>query len=159
MAPLFPKLPDDALFLSMTDSEDPLASYSPYPFELDGMEWPSVEHYAQAMAFDSPAMMAKIRDTPHPDLARKAARRAFWKKRRDWKKRRRVVMTRGVYIKCRTHPEAARALLDTGDRHIVENSLYDHFWGCGRDQRGDNHYGRVLMDVRDKLRQEADPER
>ena len=37
---------------------------------------------------------------------------------------------------------------------IVESSLYDHYWGCGRDQRGHNYYGKMLMDVRDKLRAE-----
>jgi ribA/ribD-fused uncharacterized protein len=63
-------------------------------------------------------------------------------------------MTRGIYIKCRTHKEAADALLETGDQKIVESSQYDYYWGCGRDGRGHNTYGRVLMAVRDKLREE-----
>ena len=49
----------------------------------------------------------------------------------------------------------AEALLATGDNPIVENDQYDYYWGCGRDRRGDNTYGKVLMDVREKLRQEA----
>jgi ribA/ribD-fused uncharacterized protein len=64
-------------------------------------------------------------------------------------------MTRAVYTKCRTHPEVAARLLATGDRRLVENNSYDYYWGCGRDRRGDNHYGRVLMNVRARLRQEA----
>ena len=63
-------------------------------------------------------------------------------------------MTRGIYVRCRTHPELAEALLDTGDTKIVENSNFDYFWGCGRDRRGENRYGKVLMNVRARLREE-----
>jgi len=44
-----------------------------------------------------------------------------------------------------------QALLDTQEEQLVENSQYDYFWGCGRDRRGDNHYGKVLMGIRSKL--------
>ena len=48
----------------------------------------------------------------------------------------------------------AEALLATGDTHLIENNNYDYFWGCGRDRRGENMYGKVLMNVREKLREE-----
>ena len=63
-------------------------------------------------------------------------------------------MTRAVYIKCRTHSEVSQALLATGKETLVESSQYDYFWGCGRDGRGNNAFGKVLMAVRDKLTQE-----
>jgi predicted NAD-dependent protein-ADP-ribosyltransferase YbiA (DUF1768 family) len=63
-------------------------------------------------------------------------------------------MTRGTYIKCRTHPEVTQVLLDSGDIEIKEVSQYDYFWGSGRDLRGKNSYGKMLMGVRDKLREE-----
>ncbi len=61
------------------------------------------------------------------------------------------MMTRGIYIKCRSHDDVARTLLGTGEKNIIENSQYDYYWGCGRDGRGENVYGKVLMDVRNKL--------
>ena len=61
-------------------------------------------------------------------------------------------MTRGVYMKTQVHEEVLAALLATGERQIVETSQYDYFWGCGRDTRGHNHYGRILMDIRARLR-------
>ena len=64
-------------------------------------------------------------------------------------------MTRGIYIRCRTYPHLAEQLLATGDRHLVENSQYDYYWGCGRDRRGNNAYGKVLMKVRAKLLEES----
>jgi predicted NAD-dependent protein-ADP-ribosyltransferase YbiA (DUF1768 family) len=62
--------------------------------------------------------------------------------------------TLSTYTKCHNHPEVAQRLLDTGDRTLVETSQYDYFWGLGRDRRGSNVYGAVLMDVRKKLQEE-----
>jgi len=75
--------------------------------------------------------------------------------RKDWKTIQRSMMTRGTWIKVHQYPEIAQKLLDSGERMIVESSNYDYYWGCGRDQRGHNYYGKMLMDVRNKLRQEA----
>ena len=51
--------------------------------------------------------------------------------------------------------DVASALLDTGDQLIIENSAYQHFWGIGRDQRGENQLGNIWMDVRQKLREKS----
>ena len=45
-------------------------------------------------------------------------------------------------------------LLDSGDEPIRDTSLYDYFWGTGRDQGGENRFGEVLMAVRNRLREE-----
>lgn len=156
---MFPaKIADDAIFLSREDASHPLATFSPHSFSLDGADWPSLEHYFQAAKFSEPGLRLKIARAPTPDRAQKIARRYFWRRRKDWKKIQLVVMTRGVYIKCRTHGEVASALAATGERQLVEASLYDHYWGCGRDQLGHNYYGRVLMDVRKKLGEEYQPQ-
>jgi len=152
---LFVKIPEDAVLLSRDDASHPLAAYSKHDFELDAAQWPSVEHYFQAMKFLDPALQEKIRQAPHPKMAARIARNNFWKIRRDWKKIRRVIMTRATYIKCRSHAEVANALLATENRAIVERSLYDHYWGCGRDQRGHNYFGKMLMAVRDRLVEEG----
>jgi ribA/ribD-fused uncharacterized protein len=146
--------PDNALYLSRSDVNEPLSSYSRHGFELEGVFWPSVEHYFQGMKFESPADREKVRLAEHPAKARRLGRSRFRKLRKDWSQVRRVIMTRAVYTKCRTHSEVAERLLATGDVNLVESSQYDYFWGCGRDRRGHNTYGQVLMDVRRKLRQE-----
>lgn len=145
----------DAVFLSRTDVNEPLSSYSRHGFYLDEAEWPSVEHYFQAMKFEDDDHREAIRSAPHPGKARRLGRSRRRKLRADWAKVRRVVMTRAVYTKCRANPEVAERLLATGDSRLVENNAYDYFWGCGRDRRGRNIYGQVLMDVRRKLREEA----
>ncbi len=151
---IFPEINEDALFLSRSDTTENLGSFSKHGFDLDEAYWPSVEHYFQAMKFEDADYREKIRTADHPKKARKLGRSRLRKIRADWSKVKTVVMTRGVYIKCRSYPDIAEQLLATADRKLIENSQYDYYWGCGRDRRGENHYGKVLMNVRSKLREE-----
>lgn len=155
---IFPEIDEDAIFLSRSDATEDLGTFSKHAFTLEDLEWPSVEHYFQAMKFDDVDYREKIRQAAHPKKARQLGRNRFKKIRKDWAKVKTVVMTRGVYIKCRAHPEIAEQLLSTDKRKLIENSQYDYFWGCGRDRRGENHYGKVLMSVREKLRAELSEE-
>ena len=150
---IFTVTPRDDIYVSRSDANSPLAAWSKHGFELDGAEWPSVEHYYQGMKFEDPQIREMIRAAPHPKDAEKLAKKNKKKIRKDWEKIKTTVMTRGIYIKCRTHPEAADALIKTGSKSIVENSQYDYYWGCGRDARGKNTYGKILMEVRDKLKE------
>ena len=151
---MFSSPPDDRYFLARTDVNHPLSAYSRFGFELDGAEWPSVEHYYQGMKFEEGELRESILAADHPAQAAKLAKASKKLVRKDWKQIRQVMMTRAVYTKCRTHQAIADKLLATGDRQIVETSMYDYYWGCGRDGRGYNTFGKVLMSVRDKLRQE-----
>ena len=150
---LFPE-PGERYYLSRSDVNHPLSSYSRFEFELDDSKWPSVEHYYQGMKFEPGELRESVRMSDHPEKAKKLAKANKKLVRKDWEKVREVMMTRAVYIKCRTHETVATALLATGEQKIVESSQYDYFWGCGRDGRGRNAYGKVLMAVRAKLLQE-----
>jgi ribA/ribD-fused uncharacterized protein len=153
---MFSSKSDDRYYVVRTDVDNPLSAYSKFGFELDGAEWPSVEHYYQGMKFEQGELRDSIRSADHPAKAAKLAKANKKLIRRDWSQVRQVMMTRAVYTKCRTHQAIADMLLDTGDQQIVETSVYDYYWGCGRDGRGHNTYGVVLMAVRDKLMQERD---
>ncbi|WP_419812140.1 NADAR family protein [Bacterioplanoides sp.] len=152
---LFPEENLNSHFFSRHDANELLGSASPHGFYLDDQDWPSVEHYFQAMQFDNPGFQEKIRHTKTAEDAIKFTKWRFWQRRKDWKQRRQVLMTRAMYTKCKAHLEVAAALLDSGDQTLVENSMYDYFWGCGRDRRGQNQFGKILMNVREKLQQET----
>lgn len=154
MASLFSPEVLNAEFLSRSDVFNELGSFSHHSFLLEDREWPSVEHYYQAMKFADEDYQEQIRAAEHPKRARKLGRSRRRKRRDNWRKLKVTYMTRAVYTKCRTYPQIAAALLASGDRHLMENSNYDYFWGCGRDRRGENMYGQVLMNVRAKLREE-----
>jgi ribA/ribD-fused uncharacterized protein len=106
------------------------------------------------MKFKPGELRDAIRDADHPAKTQKLAAQNKKQVRDDWKQVKDIIMTRGIYIKCRTHSEAANALLATGRKTIIENSQFDYYWGCGRDGRGHNTFGKVLMSVREKLRDE-----
>ena len=145
----------EPLYVSRSDESNPLSSFSRHGFSLDEADWHTVEHYYQGMKFTDPEHRAAIRSKSSPAEARQLAEKHARAVRKDWKKIRQTIMTRGFYTKCLTHPEVAKALLMTDTRKIVENSMYDYYWGCGRDGRGHNTYGKVLMAVREKLRTEG----
>jgi hypothetical protein len=122
-------------------------------FELEGMFWPSAEHYFQAMKFQDEALQAAIRAAATPKQAQQMGRK-FWlrrKIRKDWAALKVTVMTRALYTRCKTHADAAAAVLATGERQLVEDNAYNYFWGCGRDRRGENQYGKIIMRLRSKL--------
>jgi ribA/ribD-fused uncharacterized protein len=108
------------------------------------------------MKFEEGEIRESIRSSDHPAEASKLAKANKKLVRKDWSQVRQVMMTRAVYTKCRTHREIADLLLSTGDKHIVESTMYDYYWGVGRDGRGHNVFGIVLMAVRDKLTEEQD---
>lgn len=152
--PLFPDQTQDSLYFSMVDKGELLSRSSSHSIKLDDKEWPSVEHYFQAMQFIDEPYQEKIRLSGNSEQAIKLGKSWFKKKRPDLKQVRTTLMTRAIYIKCRTHPEVQTRLIETGDIKLVENSQFDYYWGCGRDHRGENHYGKVLMNVRAKLNSE-----
>ncbi len=151
---LFPPINDDSTYFSMYDNETPWSRYAIKPFQLENAEWQSIEHYFQAMKFDNESYREKIRLAETPQAAEKLGNARFKKKRSDWKAVETTVMTRAIYTQSRTYEEISAALLATGDENLVEDSQFDYFWGCGRDRRGENHYGQVLMNVRTKLQEE-----
>ena len=153
---MFDAAPEDALFVSRLSASELLGTTSRHAFQLEDRIWPTVEHYVLAMQFSDERKQEKIRLLDDPMKARKVGKTGFFQRpRSDWDSVKRVYMTRGVYTKCQAHPEVAAALLATGDDKIIENDQYDYYWGCGRDRRGNNIYGRILMEVRDKLREES----
>ncbi len=151
---IFTSIDEDVVCIARANVEEPLASFSLSEFELEGLSWPSVEHYFQGMKFPKGDYQEQIRHAPTAKQAQKLGRSRFKKIRKDWKEVREVIMTRGVYTQCRTHNELAQKLLNTQQKILVDNTQYDYFWGCGRDRRGENAFGKVLMSVRDKLRAE-----
>lgn len=74
-------------------------------------------------------------------------------------------MKRGVKAKFSQNEELLKTLLSTGEKVLMECSTNDLIWGIGIDidseeiynpgaWSGKNHLGRILMSVRDELREE-----
>ena len=152
---LFPEIDTNVHYFSRIDEEETLGTWIHCPFRLENKEWLTIEHYFQAMKFADETYQEKIRLAASAKQARKLGRTRFKRIKTNWRDLRAVFMTRAVYTRCKTYPDLARHLMNTGSKKLMENSQYDYYWGCGRDRRGTNMYGQVLMNVRDKLRDES----
>lgn len=118
-------------------------------YEHDGS---TVEHRYQAAKTDDMTWAARILSAPTPGAAKKLGRRAPM--RPTWDDEKVAVMLTLLRAKF-TRPDLARHLLATGDATLIEGNWWgDRFWGVC-DGEGENHLGRLLMQVRDELRQET----
>lgn len=140
-----------------------LSNFSLNPVEYDGVTWPTSEHAYQAAKTHDKDKKTMIQLCDSPGLSKKAGKKLTL--RADWHEVRVRIMNEIVRSKFANNPTLTRKLLATGDASLSEaNSWHDNFWGnctCGRsacDYSGYNHLGRILMGVREELR-DAENER
>lgn len=134
------------------------SNFSPHGIELQGTNWPTVEHYYQAQKFVGTAnasLIPVIHAAQTPEDAAALGRDRTRQVRPDWEQVKTQVMREAVLKKFLTHTDIAAILISTGDELIVENSPTDYYWGCGTDKTGHNHLGKVLMSVRQEIRQQS----
>ena len=131
------------------------SNFSPHPVQCQGLHWDTVEHFYQAQKFvttPDAAIIPIIRAAPTPESAAALGRDPKYSPRHDWERVKQAVMWEGVLQKFMTHPKIAAILLSTGNAEIIEDSPVDYYWGCGVDGTGYNHLGKLLMKVRQHLR-------
>lgn len=86
----------------------------------------------------------------NPSEAKKYGRRC--KLRLDWEDEKIKVMEDIVFNKFQSNDVLKEKLLDTGDALLIEgNDWNDKFWGVCNGE-GENHLGKILMNVRTMLR-------
>jgi ribA/ribD-fused uncharacterized protein len=140
-------------FYSARDAEfGCLSNFSPHGFELDGLYWPTSEHYFQAQKFAGTRHVEEVRRARTPKLAANMGRERNRPLRSDWEQVKDDLMRKAVLRKFETHAEIRAILLGTGDEEIVEAAPGDYYWGCGADGSGKNMLGIILMEVRETLR-------
>jgi N-glycosidase YbiA len=128
------------------------SNFAPYPVRMEGIIWPTSEHYFQAMKFEDDVYREKIRCAASPMIAAKMGRDRRMPIRKDWEAVKIGIMRNVVQAKFIQHPDIGRVLVSTGDAAIVEHTKNDSFWGDGGDGSGQNWLGRLLMDVRSELK-------
>ncbi|MEO0443225.1 MAG: NADAR family protein [Pseudomonadota bacterium] len=144
---------ENAIRFSRLDKQHFFATVSNHSFQLEDRVWPTAEHYYQAHKFEGLPYEKIILTANTGRQAHKAGNRWLKRKVHGWKDKRRLWMTRALYRKALEYEQVKNALLATNEALLIETSLYDHYWGIGRDQRGQNMLGKVWMDIRNKLQQ------
>jgi predicted NAD-dependent protein-ADP-ribosyltransferase YbiA (DUF1768 family) len=153
------------------------SNFSLFGFELDGIRWPTAEHYFQASKFTNLEYRAIISMANTPNKAfilgqqkKKGGYASLWTLNRsdgrllnelidqykdvtlireDWQVYRLEVMRKILKAKFSQNPNLHKLLLSTKGRDLIENSPRDSFWGVGKNKQGENFLGKLLMELRD----------
>ena len=134
-----------------------LSNFYESPFEVDGITYPTAEHFFQAMKSKDVEGRKKIAAAPTPGKAKRLGRTI--ELRKDWEEIKVAVMKFGLAQKFRI-PELREKLLATGHEELIEgNFWHDNTWGnclCAdcQDIPGRNMLGMLLMELRTKIRYE-----
>jgi hypothetical protein len=129
------------------------SNFAAYPVTLDGVLWPTSEHYFQAQKFHDEAQREAILTTESPMDAARMGRDRSKRLRENWESIKDEVMYRVVLAKFAQHPGIRSQLLSTDDAPLVEHTKNDSYWGDGGDGSGKNMLGQILMRVREEIRQ------
>jgi len=142
-------------FYRTGDAYGEFSNFASFPIQLKGVEWPTVEHYFQAQKFVGTVHEEEVRLAESPMTAAKMGRQRSRPLRNDWESVKDDIMREAVLAKFQQHPDLLNLLLSTGDADIIEHTTNDAYWGDGGDGSGKNMLGRILMEVRDRLRRDS----
>lgn len=139
-------------FFSQSDTHREFSNFAPFAIDLDGVQWPTTEHYYQAQKFTDAALQTKIREAAKPIIAKNLADKHREQVRPDWDAVKDEVMYHAVRRKFELHPALQQLLLATGDDEIAEAAPTDYYWGIGRERTGQNKLGKIIERIRAELR-------
>lgn len=131
-----------------------LSNFWPAAVVLDGHRYPSVEHAYQAAKSLDFRQRLQIRCLPTPGAAKRAGKTVSM--RPDWETVKLFVMEDLLRQKFSRAPLQG-LLIGTSPLQLVEvNTWGDVYWGVCRG-KGQNHLGRLLMQIREELRASIKP--
>lgn len=134
---------------SFTGDHKFLSNFYPCKVELDGVEYPSVEHaYQAAKTLDKDERKAfHKRPLPTAGESKKLGRKL--KLRPDWESVKLQVME-NLLVQKFADDHLKGLLQETGDATLIEGNYWgDNFWGVDKKKGGKNHLGKLLMKIRD----------
>lgn len=131
-----------------------LSNFWPARVSWQGITYPTVEHAYQAAKTLLPSEQARIADCETPGKAKRLGRKIHV--RSDWDEIKLKVMKDLLRQKF-AHDELRAMLLETEHALLIEDNHWgDTYWGQSGG-KGENWLGRLLMDVRDEIREELGP--
>lgn len=165
--------PTPVLFHGADESKGEYRTFSnmsQHPIEVEGVQYPTVEHYFQGMKakeFGDKEMEEKIVKAKTPKAVKAMGKKVKNFIKEVWDAKRDEVMRTGVRAKFIQHPELRKQLLETGDRPIGEADARNLYWGIGtavtsekskfpEKWRGQNKMGKLLMELREEFKSQSD---
>lgn len=138
------------MICQFTDQYAFLSNFHPCRIFYENDWYPSVEHAFQAAKTTNPEERRRIREAKTPGKAKSLGRQVTL--RPGWPIVKLKVMKSLVKQKF-IKGELRDKLIATGEEELIEgNSWNDHYWGVCNGH-GENHLGKILMDVRSEVAQ------
>lgn len=145
------KVTDDGIFGFFEDHRF-LSNYHVCEIIYDGRVYSSTESAYQSAKF--PDSLRKQFVYLSPLEAKKLGNSLKMNKEQieRWNMKRLDVMREVCEYKFFNHPELRTMLLATGDKYLEETNYWgDTFYGVYK-SKGENHLGKILMDIRNKIK-------
>lgn len=148
---------EEIKFYSTSGEFGCFSNFSRHPVRMGKHVYETSEHYYQAQKFKGAddAWMAKVGSAPNPSRAAKMGRSRKHPLRPDWEKVKDGVMYDVLKTKFTQHVDLREILLGTDDAVLIEHTANDSYWADGGDGSGKNMLGKLLMRLRDELKNEA----
>ena len=127
------------------------SNFYPAVITLRDKEWPTTEHFFQAMKFEGSSYADTIRTAANPTKAKRLGKSRAHPLRTDWESVKLPLMLEALRAKFTQHEKLREVLLSTGNAPIAEHTRRDRTWGDGGDGSGQNLLGKALMQVRTEL--------
>lgn len=131
------------------------SNFSPHTIEFEGMLYPTAEHAYHAAKFNDPNIRSKIQKAISPLEAFKLGKKYTSQRKENWDEIKVDTLYQILKQKLSQHREVKIALLSTEDEVIVEDNPLDDFWGNGPDGKGQNQMGKLLMKIREEIKNAA----
>jgi len=128
----------------------PLSNFYETPFRIGSFIYPTNEHWYASNKSDDFYEKIDIIMADTPKEAKLMGREVETPKK-NWEQKKLSYMWKGLKAKFQ-NPQLREYLLNTGDAELVENNIFDSYWGCGRDGNGKNMLGKMLMMLREQIR-------
>lgn len=149
-------LNSDSVHSFSNTGKDPLCNAFPAVVVIDGISYPTLEHYWQAARFlgTDDTVVKQVAAAPTVDEAVMVATGAGPNSQRlDWQESRKALLLAGLRAKAAQCPAFVAALLETGTRTVValDQDSWAGMTAPGGIPSGQNNIGEALMELRKEL--------
>lgn len=124
------------------------SNFSSFSIIWNNKLYPTSEHVYHSEKFLDDTMKELIRTTRSAHDALKVSHQFVDQYRSDWNSVKLDIMKEILIAKVEQHPYVRKKLLESGTRELIEDSWRDDFWGWGPNKDGNNHLGKLWMEVR-----------
>lgn len=127
------------------------SNFSSFAIEWKGKLWMTSEHAYHSEKFDDEDLKERIRFARSAHDALMIAKENRDKYRSNWDDVKLGIMKDILRSKVKQHSYVEKKLLESKGREIIEDSWRDDFWGWGPNKDGQNHLGKIWMEIRQEL--------